>query len=198
MERALAMGRGWGDLVGGGIEGVKLTTTLPGAAPGFTVRFVPGDVVDPALNGGLTLLMYTGVIPAQARSCNQVVKGFLNRDRRIMQALAASKTVAESMEDVMSRKDPEAFGYYLGEAWRLEKEMCPDGVDPLIEEMVASVGSHIFGARTLGTNAFLLMACRSASDANEVRRRIEAHPPNERARFLGFEVSSEGVVVTSP
>jgi hypothetical protein len=42
----------------------------------------------------------------------------------------------------------------------------------------------------------MLMICKSAEDAADVRRMLEAEPPNERARFFDFDVSNVGLTVT--
>jgi hypothetical protein len=40
------------------------------------------------------------------------------------------------------------------------------------------------------------MICKSPADAAAVREMLEAEPPNERARFFDYSVSSTGLVVT--
>ena len=40
------------------------------------------------------------------------------------------------------------------------------------------------------------MICKSPEDATAVRKMLDTEPPNARARFFDFHVSTEGLVVT--
>jgi hypothetical protein len=42
----------------------------------------------------------------------------------------------------------------------------------------------------------MLMVCQSPQDAAVIREMLDADPPNRRARFFDFNVSTEGLVVT--
>jgi hypothetical protein len=41
------------------------------------------------------------------------------------------------------------------------------------------------------------MVCRSPEDADTLRRMLEAVPPNKLGRFFDYQVSDEGLVVTT-
>jgi hypothetical protein len=43
----------------------------------------------------------------------------------------------------------------------------------------------------------MLMICKSPADAAAVRETLESDPPNDRARFFDYDISSEGLVVTA-
>jgi len=83
-------------------------------------------------------------------------------------------------------------------AWRLNKRLDPNSSNDQIEALFARVGPYIHGGKLLGAGGggFMLMICKSASDAAAVRRMLESDPPNDRARFFDFDVSNEGLVVT--
>ena len=61
LEQELTTGGGWQDQIGGVIEGVKMITAERGLVPDPRIHFVPADLLDPAANGGRTLLYYTGL-----------------------------------------------------------------------------------------------------------------------------------------
>ena len=114
LEQALTTGGGWQDQIGGGVGGAKITSTRPGLFPDPSIHYVPADVVDPKANGGSTLLYYTGLTRLAKNILQQIVGGYLNRDRAIMQALAEEHQVAHSIADAMARKDAAAFGQLRG------------------------------------------------------------------------------------
>jgi len=199
LEQALTTGGGWQDQVGGGVEGTKLIVTKPGLFPQYMTNFVPSDVLDPRLNGGTTLLYYTGLTRLAKNILRQIVGGYLDRDRGIMRTLADEFKVAEAIYAAMSRKDAAECGHYLDEAWRLQKRLCRDVSNPPIESLLERIRPRIHGARILGAGSggFVLMVCKSANDAAAIRQELEAHPLNDRSRFFDYDISSEGLVVTS-
>lgn len=105
LEQALTTGGGWQDQAGGGVGGAKITSTLPGLIPAAHIHYVPSDLLDPKMNGGSTLLYYTGMTRIAKNILEQIVGGYLDRDRSIMQALAEEHLVARQIADALSRKD---------------------------------------------------------------------------------------------
>ncbi|NQU24575.1 MAG: hypothetical protein HQ567_25105, partial [Candidatus Nealsonbacteria bacterium] len=80
LEQTLTTGGGWQDQIGGAVDGVKLITTRPGMIPHPVIEFVPADVLDPAQNGGRTLLYYTGLTRLAKNILGRVVGRHLDRD----------------------------------------------------------------------------------------------------------------------
>jgi galactokinase/mevalonate kinase-like predicted kinase len=199
LEQALTTGGGWQDQIGGGVGGTKVTSTRPGLFPDPAIHYVPSDLLDPRLNGGSTLLYYTGVTRLAKNILQQVVGGYFNRDRRIMAALAEEHRVAHAIADALSRKDAARFGHLVNEAWGLQKRLCGDVTNEAIETLLARIGPHIHGARILGAGSggFMLMICRSPEDAAAVRRGLLEKPLNDRARFFDFGINPAGLEITT-
>jgi len=199
LEQALTTGGGWQDQIGGVIEGVKLVRTAPGLVPDPAIHFVPPDVLDPAGNGGQTLLYYTGLTRLARNILQRVVGRCLDRDRAAMQALAALRELAPQAAHAMARRDLPAFGGFLDDAWQLNKQLDPDSSDEVIDALLARVRPNVYGAKLLGAGGggFLLLVCRSPGDATAVRRKLAGSPPNPRARFFQFGVNREGLRVTA-
>ena len=197
LEQALTTGGGWQDQIGGGVDGVKLIATAPGLVPDATFNYVPADVLDPQA-GGATLLYYTGITRLAKNILQQVVGRYLNRNRATMATLGRIRALAPAAAEVMARKDPEAFGEMIDAAWRLNKELDPGSSNAAVEDLLVRIRPHVWGAKLLGAGGggFLLMVCKSPRDAAAVRRDLQSLPPNSRARFFDFEISTEGLVVT--
>ena len=100
--------------------------------------------------------------------------------------------------DAFIRKDIERFGRLMDVAWQLNKRLDPNSSNDEIEALFARVQAHIHGGKLLGAGGggFMLMVCKSPEDAAAVRTMLETEPPNDRARFFDFRISTEGLVVT--
>jgi fucokinase len=199
LEQALTTGGGWQDQVGGCVGGTKITSTRPGMIPDASIHYVPSDVLDPKLNGGCTLLYYTGLTRVAKNILQQIVGGYLNRNQRVTSALGDEYLVAEDVADTMSRKDIASFGICVDAAWALQKRLCGTVTNAAIDSLLHRVRPFVHGMRIsgAGSGGFLLMVCKSPEDAKQVRRLLEADPLNERSRFFDFEVNNVGLEVTT-
>ena len=198
LEQELTTGGGWQDQVGGAVGGVKMITADAGLIPDPGVVPVPSDLLDPAHNGGTTLLYYTGLRRLAKNILRTVVGSVLDRDREAMATLAELRAFPPKMTEAMSANDAEAFGDLIHLAWNLNKRIDPDSTTEVIEGILAKVRPHIRGAKLLGAGGggFLLMVCRSGADASAARRILTAEPPNGLARFFDYSISDKGLVVT--
>lgn len=198
LEQALSTGGGWQDQIGGVVEGVKKVTTAPGLVPEAEIHHVPSDVLDPRKNGGQTLLYYTGITRLAKNILQKVVGRYLDRERSAVRTLGHIHAIPHQCGDAMSRKDMKNFGELIDVSWRLNKQLDPESSNEPVEQLLAMLRPHILGAKLLGAGGggFLLVVCKSVDDAVQVQRLLTKHPPNDRARFFGFDVSTEGLVVT--
>ncbi len=199
LEQALTTGGGWQDQIGGGVGGTKITSTARGLFPDPRIHYVPNDLIDPSMNGGATLLYYTGMTRIAKNILQQIVGGYFNRNRGIMKTLEHEHMVARAIADAMARKDARMFGHYVDVAWRLQKELCGEVTNEAIESLLARVRPHVHGMRIsgAGSGGFLFMICKSAKDAARVREMLEREPLNERSRFFDFEINRAGLEVTT-
>ncbi len=199
LEQAISTGGGWQDQVGGCVGGSKITSTRPGLFPNARIHFVPSDVLDPQLNGGCTLLYYTGLTRIAKDILQEIVGGYLNRDHAIMQALAEEHLAAHAMADAMARKDIAAFGECVDSAWALQKRLCGTVTNSTIEDLLTRVRPFVHGTRIsgAGSGGFLLMIAKSAADAGQIRKMLDQEPLNERSRFFDFQVNNAGLEVTT-
>jgi len=198
LEQALTTGGGWQDQIGGAVEGVKMIVTDVGLVPDARIHYVPSDVLDPEANDNRSLLYYTGVTRLAKNILHQVVGRYLNRDRATMATLSRIRSAAKDVAEALIRKDIAEFGRLVDVAWRLNKQLDPNSTNDEIECLFERVRPFVFGAKLLGAGGggFMLMICKSAEDAADVRRMLEAEPSNERARFFDFDVSNVGLTVT--
>jgi fucokinase len=198
LEQALTTGGGWQDQVGGVVDGVKLVESEAGMIPDLRIHYVPPDVLDPRTNGGMTCLYYTGITRLAKNILQDVVGRYLDRDRVAMVTLRQLHRLGAQVSEAMSRKDVTAFGQLIEAAWTLNKQLDPHSSNDEIERLLSRLKPSLLGAKLLGAGGggFLLMVCKSPEDALAVRKTLEQEPPNPRARFFDFTVSTEGLVVS--
>ena len=198
LEQELTTGGGWQDQIGGSVGGLKLITAQPGLVPEAVIRYVSADVLAPRLNGGATLLYYTGITRLAKNILHNVVGRYLDRDREAMSAIRQLGTLASAMAEAMARKDLAAFGRMVDAAWRLNKQLDPQSTNEEIESLLARIRPHLYGSKLLGAGGggFLLLVCKSPEAAAAARKELEGSPPNDRARFFEFDVSDNGISVS--
>ena len=148
LEQALTTGGGWQDQIGGSLGGLKLIVTQPGLVPEATMHYVPDDILNPAVNGGRTLLYYTGITRLAKNILAQVVGRYLNRDRDAMATLQAIRDLAPQMADVIARKDLPLFGRLIAQAWQLNKELDAGATNEQVEDLLGRVRPHIYARQT--------------------------------------------------
>lgn len=198
LEQELTTGGGWQDQIGGVIDGVKIITTDPGMIPDPYIHHVSSDLLDPSNNKGQTLLYYTGIRRLAKNILQYVVANYLDRDRSAMTVLRQLHSHPPMIAETLSIKNIKKFGEMIDIAWNLNKTLDPDSTTDKIEEVLARVKPHIYGAKLLGAGGggFLLIVSRSTKDAERIRRILESDPPNDKARFFDYGISREGLVVT--
>ena len=198
LEQELTTGGGWQDQIGGVVEGVKMIEADKGLVPDPRIHFVPADLLDPAANGGRTLLYYTGLRRLAKNILHEVVGRYLDRDRGAMETLRRLHAFPPLMAEAMAMRDADRFGELIDVAWQLNVDIDPDHTTPVIEGLRETVRPHVLGSKLLGAGGggFLLMVCRSPEDAAAVRGMLERRPPNDNARFFDYAISRTGLVVT--
>jgi galactokinase/mevalonate kinase-like predicted kinase len=198
LEQELTTGGGWQDQIGGAVPGIKVISTDPGLIPAPRIHFVPNDLLDPVMNNGKTLLYYTGLRRLAKNILQHVVGNYLDRNRDSLETLKKLHSYPQHAADALSRKDMKRFGELLDVAWQLNKQIDPDSTTETVEQILQKLHPYIYGAKLLGAGGggFLLLICKSPEAAEKARTIMEKEPPNERARFFDYNISSEGLVVS--
>jgi galactokinase/mevalonate kinase-like predicted kinase len=199
LEQELTTGGGWQDQIGGSVPGVKMISTQPGLVPDPRIQEVSAEVLDPARNGGQTLLYYTGMRRLAKNILRNVVGNYLDRSRSTLDTLRKLHAYPPLAVDAMTRRDFKRFGELIELAWKLNKRLDPDSSTPAVEVILERFRPHMHGAKLLGAGGggFLLVVCKSKADAKAAREALERDPPNPLARFFQFSISLRGLEVTA-
>jgi len=191
-------GRKWQDQIGGIVGETKIIFTEPGLIPDAKIHYLPTDLLDPKRNAGKTLLYYTGITRLAKNILQQVVSGYLNRDRGTMTTLKQIHDLPKAAANAISRKYLSTFGHVVSTAWQLNKQLDPNSTNNDVDSLLSKIQPYVFGSKLLGAGGggFLLMVCKSLKDAERLRTMLESEPPNDRARFFDYDVNPAGLVVT--
>ncbi len=102
------------------------------------------------------------------------------------------------MQDAIERRDLEDMGRVFSRVWELNKKVHPATTNERVEQVMDRIAPHAAGAKLLGAGGggFLLIICPDDEAASACRAELEAHPPNERARFFDYTVNEQGLQVT--
>lgn len=198
LEQMLTTGGGWQDQVGGAVGGLKLIRTEPGMVPDPEMRWLNADVFCPTVNGGSTLLYYTGITRLAKDILHNVVGRYLDREREALEVLKRLRQSCAPVRDALERRDVNKLGNGISEVWELNKRLDPGSTNERVEDLFDRVAPYACGAKLLGAGGggFMLIVCPTPRQAERCREDLMANPPNDLARFFDFHVSHRGLEVT--
>lgn len=193
LEQLMTTGGGWQDQIGGVVGGVKIIETNSGYEQVPRIRWtsLPDDGDSPYL------LYYTGIRRMAKNILRQVVSRYLDRDEEALKTLAELKTIAYEMKTALDQRDIPHFGGLIGSVWECNKRLDHGSSTPAIEEILARIAPHVYGAKLLGAGGggFLFIVCKGINGKNRILHDLHAHPINDRARLFDFAVDPNGLRV---
>ncbi len=194
----MTTGGGWQDQAGGIYRGVKLIETAPGLQQRPTLRWLPDHLLGQAFANETVLLYYTGLTRLAKSILYEIVRGiFLNSPSHlaIMEQIGAN---AELAFNAIQRSDFDGMAEAIQAAWELNKRLDSGTNPPAVEAILGQVRDYVSAAKLLGAGGggYLLMIAKDKGAASRIREVLTAHPPNTRARFVEYELSSTGLQLT--
>lgn len=198
LEQLVTTGGGWQDQAGGLFPGLKLIETSPGLAQIPRVRWLPSHLFAPASVHGRMLLYYTGITRLAKNILAEIVRGiFLNSPRHLdtLERIAGS---ARSTVLAIEHRDYLGLAESIDLTWQLKQEIDSGTNPPAVQQILDAVREDLLAAALPGAGGggYLLMLAKDDSAGNRIRRKLEAHPPNPRARFVDFGLSEVGLQIT--
>jgi galactokinase/mevalonate kinase-like predicted kinase len=198
LEQMITTGGGWQDQAGGIFGGLKLVETGPGLTQVPRVRWLPDTLFGAENANRRILLYYTGITRLAKGILEEIVRGiFLNSPEHLLtlQEIGAS---AYSTSLALERCDYSGLAGAIRNTWRLKQKLDRGTNPPEVQAILAAVAEDLVAAKLPGAGGggFLLMLARDEDAAVRIRRKLSERPPNRRARFVDFSVSSCGLKVT--
>jgi len=198
LEQLMTTGGGWQDQAGGIFRGLKMIETTAGLGQRPQLRWLPTQLFTEAADRRLVLLYYTGLRRVAKGILKEVVRGmFLNRAPQL-RVLDAIKRQAYRTFETIQREDWDGLCAAVAGSWELNQRLDAGTNPPQTAEIFARVSDWLAGAKLLGAGGggYLLMLAKDADAAARIRETLTNNPPNERARFVNFDLSETGLQVT--
>lgn len=198
LEQMLTSGGGWQDQFGGITRGLKFMHTKPGLDQTPEIRWLPDHLFSDPLYKENFLLYYTGITRVAKDILGEIVQGmFLNRQPHL-EVLEALGRHTEDLYESLQRGDFSEIGRHIGKTWELNQQLDPGTNPPEIQAILDRISGELLGCKLLGAGGggYLLLVTPDASASNRLRRILQEDPPNDRARFVDFDMSRRGLQVT--
>ena len=198
LEQMLTTGGGWQDQYGGILPGVKVIETVPGFEQVPEIRWLPENLFRKDENRSCMLLYYTGVTRVAKNILSEIVRGmFLNR-QETLNCVDEIKSNAIRISEAVRKDSWKEFNRCVELSWELNQQLDEGTNPPEIQNFLKPVESLLLSKKLLGAGGggYLLMIARDPEAAVRIKAILSAGPPNEKARFVNFKVSEEGLTIT--
>jgi galactokinase/mevalonate kinase-like predicted kinase len=198
LEQMLTTGGGWQDQYGGIFEGLKLLETEAGIQQRPGIKWLPDQLFTRRETKEMMLLYYTGVTRVAHDILGEIVKGmFLNSSRHLEIFTEMKKHSRDTFHTILNN-DYEGLAGKVAYSWELNQRLDAGTNPPVIQQIISSIEDYLLGFKLLGAGGggYLLMFAKTGDAAVKVKKELEQNPPNARARFVDFSISSSGFQVS--
>jgi galactokinase/mevalonate kinase-like predicted kinase len=198
VEQLLTTGGGWQDQAGALFPGLKLIETQPGSTQRPSVRYLPTQLVGPDIINRQLLLYYTGATRMAKGILQEIVRDMFLGQADTLRTLEAIRANARRLYHDLHGGDSQALHRSIACSWELNKRLDAGTTTPEIERIIATCGEDLSTCKLLGAGGggYMLICAKDADSGRRIREKLEATPPNPRARFIDFAISPTGLQVT--
>jgi len=198
LEQMLTTGGGWQDQVGGVARGLKLTETRPGLVQEPVIRWLsPHLFTDPASKSCM-LLYYTGITRVAKNILVDIVRGMFLNSAQHLSILSELGDHALATYEMLMRGRWEGLCESIARSWQLNQRLDSGTNPPAVQAILDLIAGDLSACKLLGAGGggYMLMLAKDPPATVRIRRTLEQSPPNPRARFIDFDVSSTGLEIT--
>ena len=198
LEQMLTTGGGWQDQAGAIYWGIKLIETSPGIVQKPVLRWFPDHLFSHAYANRVILLYYTGITRLAKSILQEIVRGiFLNSPSH----LRCIEEIGENVDlvaDALEKCDYQALAKGINNSWILNQKLDSGTNPPEIQSIIDRVNDYLLATKLLGAGGggYLLMLAKDEHAANRIVKTLNENPPNTRARFVSFQLSTTGLQIT--
>lgn len=198
VEQLLTTGGGWQDQAGALFRSLKLIETQPGARQTPAVRYLPEHLLDSDYANRTYLLYYTGVTRLAKGILKEIVRDMFLGNSATLHSLGLIRRNAWELYHSLQQGNPTAVQRTIARSWMLNKRLDAGTSTPDIEAIIATCGDDLAACKLLGAGGggYMLLCAADAAAGQRIRDKLEANPPNARARFIDFAVARTGLQVT--
>lgn len=194
LEQLLTTGGGWQDQFGGLLSGVKLLRTSPGIEQQPVVCWLPTDLFTRPEYRDCHLLYYTGITRTAKTILAQIVQRMFLNQHDQLNLLREMKQQALDMYDAIQRNDFQRMGLLVRKTWQ-QNQALDAGTNPAeVRKMTDLIDDLCLGYKLPGAGGggYLYMVAKDPEAALRIRKILNEHPINRRARFVDMSLSDTG------
>ena len=198
IEQLLTTGGGWQDQIGGILEGVKLIESSPGFVQKPAVSWAPDHLFRRPENSSLVLLYYTGITRVAKHILTDIVKGMFLNSAEHLRILSEMKNLARHTYEAIQDHNWDGLTLAIKHSWELNQKLDSGTNPPEIAAILNSIKDLMVSCKLLGAGGggYLMIFARDLQAANRIRSILQTTPPNPRARFVDWRLSSTGLEIT--
>ncbi|MCX7872502.1 MAG: bifunctional fucokinase/fucose-1-phosphate guanylyltransferase [Verrucomicrobiae bacterium] len=198
LEQMLTTGGGWQDQAGAIYWGIKLIETSPGLAQKPVLRWFPDHLFSHSYANRVILLYYTGITRLAKSILQEIVRGiFLNSPAHLRCVEEISQNV-DIVADALEKCDYNSLAKGINNSWLLNQKLDEGTNPPEIQAIIDRVKDYLLATKLLGAGGggYLLMLAKDEQAATKIVKTLKENPPNNRARFVSFQLSTTGLQIT--
>ncbi len=198
LEQMLTTGGGWQDQAGGVHRGIKLIETAPGLDQKPTLRWLPEHLLAGEESRSRLLLYYTGVTRLAKNILREIVRSMFLNSRRHLDIVDEIRAHADTTFNAIQTADWDALCECIRRSWDLNQQLDSGTNPPAVQAILDAIAPGVAGAKLLGAGGggYLLIFAKSDEAARRIRAKLSDAPPNEKARFVDFDISNSGLQIT--
>lgn len=197
LEQMLTTGGGWQDQYGGIFGGVKLLESLPGIVQKPTVRWAPDTILtDPS--AASILLYYTGITRVAKNILAEIVKGMFLNGNQYLSLLEDMKHHATKTYEAFQYGDLQKVAEAVGTSWQFNQRLDSGTNTPETQAIIHKISDYITSCKLLGAGGggYMLLFAKDVAAAIQIRQILNTNPLNNRARFVEWNISTDGFKVS--
>ncbi len=198
LEQMLTTGGGWQDQYGGILSGIKLIETTAGFKQVPEIQWLPDNIFQNQENRACMLLYYTGVTRVAKNILGEIVRRIFLNHSNTLDLINQISLNAGRIADALRKSSWDYFNESIEYSWdlncRLDKGTSPGSIKKIIDPIEPMLASKkLLGA---GGGGYLLMIAKDPDAAGKVKKHLSENVPNNKARFVEFSLSANGMTIT--
>jgi len=198
LEQMLTTGGGWQDQAGAIFRGIKLIETTAGLAQKPAIGWLPHHLFDHEYANRSILLYYTGLTRLAKNILAEIVRGLFLNSPSHLGIIADIGANAKFASAAIQQCDYDMLLAAIRNSWVLNQRLDSGTNPPEVQQILDRVSDYLGAVKLLGAGGggYLLLFGKDEEAAARIRHVLTQHPPNARARFVDFNLSTTGLQLT--
>ncbi len=198
LEQMLTTGGGWQDQYGGILPGVKIIETAAGFDQVPEIRWLPDYLFKKEEYRSCMLLYYTGVTRVAKNILGEIVRHMFLNHQQTLALVSEIKSNAERIAEAVRKSSWEDLNRCVELSWELNQQL-DSGTNPeTIQNILSPVEYLLLSKKLLGAGGggYLFLIAKDPDAVSKVKAHLTDNAPNNKARFVDFRLSEDGLSIT--